>query len=147
MWPSIFEQNHFIEDRKITKEFLHERDLDEVKIITDILHYVGTEPEEKKKIEIEQEAWRTLNVYMGEEREKLLVTINKKNKEIAEKETVIAEKETVIAEKETVIAEKETVIAETKQELAEKDLALIEKEKMIEALQKQMEELRKKMGG
>lgn len=58
---SIFEQTNFVDDKKIIKEFNHEVDIDELKIATDILHHSGTNPEEKKKIENEQEAWRTVD--------------------------------------------------------------------------------------
>jgi len=49
---SIFEQQHFTDDKKITKEFVHELDTEDIKITTDILHFAGTNPEERKKIEI-----------------------------------------------------------------------------------------------
>jgi hypothetical protein len=39
---------------KIVKEFNHQLNVEELKIATDILHYSGTTPTEKKKIEIEQ---------------------------------------------------------------------------------------------
>ena len=58
---SVFEQKNFIDDTKITKQFNHQTDIEEVKIMTEILHYTGTDPAQKKKIEIEQEAWRTLD--------------------------------------------------------------------------------------
>jgi hypothetical protein len=58
---SVFEQTNFVDDKKIIKEFNHEVDIDELKIVTDILHHSGTNPEEKKKIETEQEAWRTVD--------------------------------------------------------------------------------------
>ena len=67
---SVFEQTNFIDSTKITKEFTHETDVEEVKIITDILHYSGTDPVEKKKIEVEQEAWRTVDALTGDLREK-----------------------------------------------------------------------------
>lgn len=67
---AIFEQTHFIDNAKITKEFKHEADIEEVKIINDILHHLGTDPVEKKKIETEHEAWRTLDAYTIEFREK-----------------------------------------------------------------------------
>lgn len=81
---SVFEQTNFIDDTKVTKQFKHETDLEEVKIITDILHYTGTDPDEKKKIEVEQEAWRTVNA-MFEDREKELI------KKLDEKDKLIEE--------------------------------------------------------
>lgn len=69
---SVFEQNNFVDDKKITKQFSHPTDNEDVKIMTDILHHSGTNPEERKRIEIEQEAWRTINA-MFEEKEKALL--------------------------------------------------------------------------
>ena len=54
---SVFEQTNFVDDKKIIKEFNHVADLEEVEIMTDILHHSGTNPDERKKIETEQEAW------------------------------------------------------------------------------------------
>lgn len=68
---SIFEQNNFVDDKKIIKEFTHEVDLEEIKIATDILHHSGTNSIEKKKIETEQEAWRTIDAMTEGLREKL----------------------------------------------------------------------------
>ncbi len=81
---SLFEQSNFIDEAEIVKEFNHEIDLEELKLATDILHYAGTEPNEKKKIEIEREAWRTVNA-MFEEKEKELLA------ELAEKDRIIEE--------------------------------------------------------
>jgi len=68
---SVFEQNNFTDDKKITKQFSHPTDTEDVKILTDILHHSGTNPEERKLIETEQEAWRTVNA-MFEDKEKEL---------------------------------------------------------------------------
>ncbi len=81
---SVFEQRNFTDDKEITKDYAHDPDLEEVKTITEILHYVGTNPKERKKIEIEQEAWRTVNA-MFEEKER------KYQKELAEKDKIIEE--------------------------------------------------------
>jgi len=88
---SIFEQTNFVDDKKIIKEFTHEVDIEEIKIATDILHHSGTNSEEKKKIENEQEAWRTVNA-MFEEKEK------KYKKELAENRKALTEKDLLIAE-------------------------------------------------
>jgi hypothetical protein len=68
---SIFEQSNFIDNTKIIKEYNHKTDVKEIKIITDILHHTGTDPAEKRKIEIEQEAWRTVNSMTEELRNEL----------------------------------------------------------------------------
>ncbi len=82
---SVFEQTNFIDSSKITKEFNHDTDIEEVRIITDILHYSGTNPVEKKKIETEQEAWRTVDALTGDLREKserLIQELNENKKEM-----------------------------------------------------------------
>lgn len=84
---SVFEQRNFIEDSKIIKEFNHETDIEEVRIMTDSLHYAGTDPTEKKKIEVEQEAWRTMDALTGDlkaKSEKLLSELEDSKKVIAE---------------------------------------------------------------
>jgi hypothetical protein len=81
---SVFEQKNFVDDKKITKEFNHETDIEEVKILTDILNYAGTNPTERKKIEIEQEAWRTVNAMFDEKEKKYLKALEDKDKIISE---------------------------------------------------------------
>ncbi len=81
---SVFEQTNFADDRKITKEYNHTTDLEEVKIITDILHHTGTNPQERKQIEIEQEAWRTVNAMFEDKEKELLKALKEKDKLIEE---------------------------------------------------------------
>ncbi len=95
---SVFEQTNFIDNDRITKQFKHATDLEEVKIITDILHYTGTDPDEKKKIEIEQEAWRTVNAMFEDKEKELLKVIDENKKKIDEKQKVIDEKDNALAE-------------------------------------------------
>ena len=68
---SVFEQRNFADDKEITKIYYHELDLEEIKTITEILHYVGTDPKERKQIENEQEARRTIDVVLNDFQEKL----------------------------------------------------------------------------
>jgi hypothetical protein len=88
---SIFEQRHFTDETKIVKEYRHELDNEEVKLTTDILHFAGTNPEERKKIEIEQEAWRTVNAMFEDKEKELLKKIKEKDEAIDEKDRLIAE--------------------------------------------------------
>jgi transcriptional regulator of heat shock response len=89
---SVFEQTNFVDDKKIIKEFNHEVDIEELKIATDILHHSGTNPEEKKKIEIEQEAWRTVNAMFEDKERKYLKELREKDNYIAELLKKLAEK-------------------------------------------------------
>ena len=88
---SIFEQQHFIDDRKITKEFRHKLDSEDIKLTTDILHFAGTNPEERKKIETEQEAWRTVNAMFENKEKELKAVIDEKDKVIDEKDKELEE--------------------------------------------------------
>lgn len=114
---SVFEQTNFVDDQKIIKEFKHSTDLEEVKIITDILHHSGTNPAEKKKIEIEQEAFRTINAMFENERNDFENALNEKDIALIEKDIA----------------------------LNKKDMALNEKDMALMELKKEMEELRKKL--
>jgi len=140
---SIFEQRNFIDDKKIIKQFHHTADTEEMKIATDILHYTGTEPEEKLQIEIEQEAWRTVDALSGgfkEKAEKYMVEA-KKQKEEAEKQRIEAEKQKIEAEKQRIEAEKQKIEAEKQTKEAEKQK--IEAEKQTKEAEKQKIEAEK----
>ena len=91
---SIFEQTNFVDDKKIIKEFTHEIDFEDMKVATDILHYSGTNPDEKKKIETEQEAWRTVDAMTEGLREK----VAQQDAELAKKASELSEKDKLIAE-------------------------------------------------
>jgi hypothetical protein len=117
---SLFEQQHFIDDKKITKEFIHELDNDDIKLTTDILHFAGTNPEERKKIETEQEAWRTVNAMFEDKEKELMAVIDESKKVINEKDKVIDEKDKVIDESKKVIDEKDKIIEELMKKLNEK---------------------------
>jgi transcriptional regulator of heat shock response len=90
---SVFEQQYFIDDKKIFKDYKHVIDDENIRRIIDILHYCASNVEERKQIEAEHEAWRVYYALVKDEREK-----------ITEKDVVIAEKDAVIAEKEELLA-------------------------------------------
>jgi hypothetical protein len=77
---SLFEQRHFTDDTRIVKEFRHNADNEDIKITTDILHFAGTNPEERKKIEIEQEAWRSVNAMFEDQKKEMQRTIEEQAK-------------------------------------------------------------------
>ena len=88
---SLFEQKHFIDDNKIIKEFNHELDTEDIKITADILHFSGTNPVERKKIETEQEAWRTVNAMFEDKEKEFNKKLDEKNAELDEKDKLIEE--------------------------------------------------------
>ncbi len=123
---SIFEQSNFTDDKEITKKYIHSPDLEEMREITNILHYVGTEPEERKRIEDEQEAWRTVNALFGQKERKLL-------KELADKTKELTKKDQALNEQKQALSEKDQALNEQKQALTEKD-------KLIEELLRKLNE-------
>ena len=119
---SVFEQTNFIDDSRIIKQYNHDGDDEDVKIITDILHYSGIDPIEKKKIEIEQEAWRTVEAMT----EDIVKALNESKKALTEKDQALTEKNQALTEKDKA--------------LTEKDKALTEKDKLIEELMRKLGE-------
>ena len=105
---SVFEQTNFVDDKKIIKEFNHDTDLEEVKIMTDILHYSGTNTVEKKKLETEQEAWRTFDALTGGfklKAEKYLKELEENRKALTESNQSLTESTQALKEKDNLIAE------------------------------------------
>jgi hypothetical protein len=113
---SIFEQTNFVDDKKIIKEFNHETDIEEVKIATDILHHSGTNPEEKKKIENEQEAWRTIDAMTEGLRDRVI----EQAKLLEESQQAIAEQTQALNEQTQALNEKDRLIAELLRKLDDK---------------------------
>jgi hypothetical protein len=95
---SIFEQRHFTDETKVVKEFKHQLDNEDVEHTTAILHFAGTNPEERKKIEIEQEAWRTVNAMFEDKEKELLQALQDKDKALGEKDKALADKDKALAE-------------------------------------------------
>ncbi len=114
---SIFEQKYFLDDKKITKNFQHDLESDEdIKSTTTILHYVGTNPDERKLLEDEQEAWRSIDVMMGDLRSKMIES----EKILKEKDKALNEKDKALDENKKVINEKDKLIEELMRKLNEK---------------------------
>jgi uncharacterized coiled-coil protein SlyX len=122
MLLTVFEQNHFTDEREITKNYTYQVNDEYIKDIVEILHHAGTDPDKRVEIEKEQEALRVYDLGMGELKKS------------------IAEKEKTIAEKEKAIAEQERAIAENEKTISEKDKALAEKERLIEELKRRLGE-------
>jgi len=116
---SIFEQSNFEDERKIVRYYTHNADIEEIKIITDMLHYVGTKPEERKRIENEQEAWRTITAFFEEKEARFLKALEQSRKENEEKNVEIEEKSKEIEEKSKELEEKSKIIEDNKVELEE----------------------------
>jgi uncharacterized protein (DUF3084 family) len=126
---SVFEQSNFIDNKKITKQFKHPTDDEDVKIMTEILQHAGSNPEERKLLENEQEALRTLDAMFG-----------RKNKELKEAAATIEEKDKVIEGKDKVIEEKDKIIEESKKANSEMQKSFVDMAAEIEKLKAMIEE-------
>ncbi|CAM4135194.1 hypothetical protein FLBR109950_16100 [Flavobacterium branchiophilum] len=73
-----------------------------MKLTTSILHHAGTDPKDRKELEDEQEAWRTIDALTGNIRHKtdqLLQIISEKEQALLENEKIISEKEQALKDK------------------------------------------------
>jgi hypothetical protein len=122
---SIFEQNYFIEKNSdVRKEYPYHPDDENMKLITDILYEMGTDPEERKRIETEKEALRILNTV----KDPLNRTIEEKDRIIEEKDKSLEEKDKSLEEQAKSLEEKDKENAELKERLAEMECLLRDKQ-------------------
>ena len=121
-----------MDEKGILKEYPYEAsDNDELQLMVDILHHSGTDPETRKEIEAEQEAWRSINA-MFEQREREL------QEEIKKRDTRLSEQEQELEQERQ---EKEQREKELEQERQEKE----QREKELEKALRELEELKRKM--
>ena len=128
---SVFEQRYFLNENGALKEYRHDIDEPEIKNMLTILNHAGADPEKRKEIEDEIEAWRIISANM-KGREKFL-----------EEQLEIIENDNA---KKTLALEEKTRELELKSnEILEKNQALLEKDKALEMLRLEMEALRRNM--
>ena len=97
----IFEQANFTNDypEHIVKQYRHPIDNEDLRDIVDFLHYLITDPDERKVIELEHESWRTFDAHlesmatMKEWEEKERKTREREEREVTEKAKEVMEKE------------------------------------------------------
>jgi hypothetical protein len=134
---SIFEQANFTEkDSSIGKQYLHQSNDEDINIITSILHEIICDPEERKKLEMEEEAMRIQDNIAGKVEEKVQI--------IEEKDKTIREKDKALEEKDKTIREKDKTIKEQAKDKKEQDKAIKEQDKALEELRKEIAELKRK---
>jgi hypothetical protein len=112
---SIFEQTGFADNEQKTKFYNHEPNSKEVQQALSILHYVGTDAEERKALDYEAYKTRVLDDDFGEQNR----TILKQNMEIAEKEAALTETKAALAAKEQEAAAEKAKNASLEARIAE----------------------------
>jgi len=125
---TVFEQHYFIDSTGIVKQYFP--DASNEKIIGDmvkVLHFAGTDPESRKKIEDEQETERFLDVQFGDEWRKIM-----------EQQDELKEKDLQLDLKDKALESKDKSIVEKDKSIEEKDKAIDEMEKLIATLKGQI---------
>jgi len=119
---SVFEQNNFTDKSEADKRYDYPISDEGVKEMTEILHYISTDPDARKALDDEryyreylQETFGDLYAEIAVQNQKILA----REAEIAAMDTEITAKETEIAAKDTEIAAKDTEIAANKAEIDE----------------------------
>jgi predicted nucleic acid-binding Zn-ribbon protein len=115
---SIFEQKYFAEPKKTTMNYQHAVGDDYTKKMLNILHYVGTDPEERKKLDNEA-YWLRYERHTSGEVLRLQNRLAETRGELAEKDREISEKDREISDTRRELSEKEREISETNRRHAE----------------------------
>jgi len=102
---SVFEQSNFYDDSRVIKKFIHKTDIEEVEIMTNILHFSGIDPDELRMIDTEKEAWRSITVAFEKERKEYKKALTEKDKALTEKDQALTEKDQALIEKDRIIEE------------------------------------------
>ncbi|WNJ17952.1 hypothetical protein [Pontibacter sp. G13] len=90
---TVFEQAHFVDEYGIIKDYPYDLTGDDFKLIVDILHHTGTDPETRKEIETEQEAWRSVNAMFQKRERELLDELEEKDHQLEEKDHQLEQQE------------------------------------------------------
>jgi len=112
---SVFEQTNFIDKTEADKTYDYPISDEGVKEITDILHYISTDPKARKELEDE----RYYRQYVDDTFGGLYREIEDKNRAIAKKDAELADKDTELANQAAELADKDTELANQAAELAE----------------------------
>ncbi len=116
---SIFEQKYFIDDSKTVKNYTHLTDIEELQTITNILHHAGTDPEERQKLDNENEAMRTLNALFHNTEKQYKKTIQEQQKALSEQKKAFEEQQKAFEEQQRILAAKEQANADLLRQLEE----------------------------
>ena len=103
---SVFEQDHFVDNNRILKEYTHEADDADVREMTAILQRTGADPETRRELETELEAVRTLEAHTA-----------RQNKKLLEQERLLQQKERALDEAKEALSEKDRLIEALRKKL------------------------------
>jgi hypothetical protein len=145
---TIFEQKYFVDDKCTMKQYKYPIDDERIKEMTDELNYVVSDPETRKEIDVEQEAYRVFNLATKDSQEELaeaMENLAKTKPEVKEKEKELQERTKIVEEKDKELQEKDKAIQEKDKAMEEKDKAMEEKDKAMEEMARELAELKRKL--
>jgi hypothetical protein len=108
---SVFEQSNFADSKEETINYKYPIEGAYHKKMIDILHYIGTDPDERRQLDMEAYWERYDYHHSGKLAEAM--------EDLAEAEEMLVKKNEVIAEKDGVIAEKDEIIENLKRQIEE----------------------------
>ena len=111
---SIFEQNYFITDRGILKQYNFSISSETIREMISILEYIGADAKQRQAIEDEHEAYHLLEVISENRRKELEKIIREKDKELEEKDKELEEKDKELEEKDKELEKLRKVVAQIK---------------------------------
>ncbi|MDR2810867.1 MAG: hypothetical protein LBB84_10000 [Tannerellaceae bacterium] len=129
---SVFEQTCFVDnDSEVVKEYRYHPspEDEEMLLITQTLHEMGVDPEERREIENEAEFVRTIDDTYGFKIRELTEVLEERDKALGEKDKVLEEKDKVLEEKDKALGEKDKALEEQAKRIEEQAKALEEQAK------------------
>jgi hypothetical protein len=151
---SFFEQKYFVDSDGMVKEYPHPVEGGDMQLIAETLHHMGTDPERRKWLDTEREAYRTYYVELeGIEKElaesqQLLQhqaeAIAATQKELQIKQQEADQERKARIDKEAQLSAKEQEADQERKARLEKEAQLLEKDRENERLLRELEELKKR---
>jgi hypothetical protein len=166
---SFFEQNYFLDEDGIVKEYPYPVEDSAIQLIADTLHFIGTDPEQRSWLATEREAYRSFYAAVDgmekqlQEQTQRLAKIKKEadqerkarlekeqeadqeRKARMEKEAQLLEKEQEADQERKARIEKEQEAEQERKARMEKEALLLEKERQNEQLLRELEELKRRL--
>jgi hypothetical protein len=117
---SIFEQAYFTrKDSEVVKEYRYQPDDDNIDLITSVLYEMAADPEECKRIEVEEEALRIIDDLFGYKIRESASIIEEQVKSLEQKDKSLEEKDKAIEKKDKAIEEQVKSIEDLTEQVAE----------------------------
>jgi hypothetical protein len=145
---SIFEQSYFVDKgSEVLKEYPYQPlpEDEDIRLITDTLHEIAADDEERKQIESEAEYIRSMNYISGVQAEEVKQELKEVKQALEESEKARKEDRKALEEKDKIIEEDKKALEESEKARKEDRKALEESEKARKEDRKAIEDLSRKL--